>query len=112
MLGEAIAALYLQKSGYEIREKNVRFGKLEIDIVAYDRNQKMIVFVEVKTRSTHSSAYPVHSAVTGRKRRAMRKAVARWVTKHDYQGCGRIDVVSVSGGRIVEHIQNLGSDFI
>ena len=36
MLGENIAADYLRARGYDVRERNVRFRNLEIDIVAYD----------------------------------------------------------------------------
>lgn len=109
--GEEIAALYLASSGYDVRERNVHFRKFEIDIVAYDRAEKMMVFVEVKTRGHHSDQYPIHTAVDQRKWGAMRKAVARWVIRHQYEGSGRIDILSVSNGRVVEHIKDLGSDF-
>ncbi len=110
-LGEKIAADHLLSHDYDVRERNVRFQKLEIDIVAYDRSEKMMVFVEVKTRAHHSDRYPIHTAVDRRKWQAMRRAVARWVTKHQYEGSGRIDVLCVSSGVVVEHIKDLGSDF-
>ncbi len=110
-LGEEVAARYLVSHGYEVRERNVRFQKLEIDIVAYDSAEKMMVFVEVKTRGHHSDQYPIHTSVDRRKRKAMRNAVARWVTRHQYDGPGRIDVLSVSNARVVEHLKDLGSDF-
>ncbi len=110
-LGEEIAAGHLLSQGYDIHERNVRFQKWEIDIVAYDPSEKMMVFVEVKTRMHHSDRYPIHTAVDRRKWNAMRKAVARWVTKHQYEGPGRIDVLCVSGRGVVEHIKDLGSDF-
>ena len=109
--GEEIATLYLQNLGYEIRERNVRFGKFELDIIAYDSSEKMMVFVEVKARKTHSEQYPIHTAIDGRKRRALRKAIAHWANKHHYEGPGRTDVISVAGITVVEHIQNIGSDF-
>ena len=111
MLGENIAADYLRARGYDVRERNVRFRNLEIDIVAYDRALSMMVFVEVKTRSTHSDAYPIHAAVDGRKRKNIRRAVAWWVKQHQFEGSGRIDVVSVCNAKVVEHIKDLGSDF-
>ena len=40
------AAEYLRKQGYTILERNLKFNKIEIDIVA-QKNQE-IVFVEVK----------------------------------------------------------------
>ncbi len=110
-LGEEIAASYLASKQYEIRERNVHFQKLEIDIVAYDRTEKMMVFAEVKTRGHHSEQYPIHTAIDRRKWKAMRRAVARWVNLHRYEGSGRIDMLSVCEGRVVEHIKDLGSDF-
>lgn len=110
-IGEEIATKYLRGLGYGIRERNVRFGKHEIDIVAYDRSEKMMVFVEVKARRSHSPQYPIRTAVDRRKRGALRKAIWKWLQHHKYEGPGRIDVISVSEGKIVEHIVNIGSDF-
>lgn len=109
--GEDTAARYLISLGYEIRESNVRFKKYELDIVAYDPAQEMMVFVEVKTRTTASEAYPIRTTVDRRKRESLRKGVARWVTSHNYDGPGRIDIVCISGSTIVEHLTDIGSDF-
>ena len=111
ILGEEMATQYLLKNGYEVRERNVRFGKFEIDIVAYDPVFKMIVFVEVKARTNVSDSYPIHSAMHRRKRISMKRAVARWIMHHQYDGPSRIDVLSVSHRDIVEHLKNFGSDF-
>lgn len=46
--GEEIAVAYLKKEGYKILELNWRYGHKEIDIIA--RNGEEIVIVEVKTR--------------------------------------------------------------
>lgn len=110
--GEDIATKYLQSLRYRIDGRNVRYGKYEIDVVAYDRKEKMVVFVEVKTRSSHSDAYPIHTAMHQKKRSALRKAIAHWVHEHDYDGPARIDLVSVHGERVVEHIQGVGSEFL
>lgn len=49
-LGEEIASKYLIKKGYKIIGKNFRKGYGEIDIIAIYQN--ILVFVEVKTRTT------------------------------------------------------------
>ena len=54
--GEQIAAVYLKKSGYKIKELNFRCHLGELDIVASEK--KVIVFVEVKTRYSHELGYP------------------------------------------------------
>ncbi len=109
--GEAIAAAYLRRNGYRILERNVRFGRYEIDIVAEDVARGMIVFVEVKARTQFDAAYPIRTAVDRRKRRALREAIARWVNLHVYEGAGRTDVISVADGVVVEHLLDLGADF-
>lgn len=109
--GEDLATEYLRSLGYRIDGRNVRYGRYEIDIVAYDVAEDMTVFVEVKTRTHHSDAYPIHAALDGRKRRAMRRAVKRYVNEHALDGAGRIDLVSIHDGRVLEHWKDLGSDF-
>ena len=109
--GEQCAAMYLESAGYRILERNARFGRYEIDIVAFDPDRDMIVFVEVKARKRHSEAYPIHTAVGGHKRQSMKSAIARWVTLHDYDGAGRTDVICVAEGKIIEHLMDIGSDF-
>ena len=47
-MGEDAAAKFLRRAGYKILDRNVTFGKLELDIVALDGD--MTVFCEVKTR--------------------------------------------------------------
>lgn len=109
--GEAVAVDYLRRHGYRILEQNVRCGRDEIDIVACDIERAMVVFVEVKTRTSASPQYPVWTAVDARKRLCMRRAVAYWTTLHEYDGPGRTDVVCVEHGRVTKHMLNLGSDF-
>lgn len=48
-LGEDTAATYLLNLGYAILERNWRFSKAEIDIIAKDQN--ILIFVEVKAKS-------------------------------------------------------------
>ena len=48
--GEEIASNYLIKKGYKIIERNFRKGYGEIDIISTYQN--ILVFVEVKTRTT------------------------------------------------------------
>ena len=48
--GEQLAVDYLTKEGYKIEERNWRFQKAEIDIIA--SKQETVISVEVKTRSS------------------------------------------------------------
>jgi putative endonuclease len=48
IIGEKIARKYLENKGYTILDYNWHWGHLELDIIAQDGNE--IVIVEVKTR--------------------------------------------------------------
>jgi putative endonuclease len=53
---EMLAAIFLQKSGYAIRERNYRNGKAEIDLIVQSKN--ILVFVEIKSLQKSSHGYP------------------------------------------------------
>lgn len=110
--GEEEAASYLSRRGYVILEQNRRFGREEIDLIAYDSEERMIVFIEVKSRSVRHPNYPVRTAMTRRKRAALRRAIERWVQEHEYEGCARLDLLVVIKNRVVEHLKDLGSEFL
>ena len=57
--GENIAALFLQKHGYKIVERNFKCKQGEIDIIAKQKNQ--YIFIEVKTRKSLKYGMPSES---------------------------------------------------
>lgn len=110
--GEQIAARYLQENGYDILQKNCKLGHEEIDIVAHDTTENMIVFVEVKTRSRLSPLYPARTSITRRKRAAMRRAMYKWMEQQRHEASVRLDLIAVSRNQVVEHLKDLGSEFL
>ena len=56
-LGEGLAVKYLKKSHYKILNRNIHFSKNELDIIAFHKKDKYIVFVEVKARSVDNDLY-------------------------------------------------------
>jgi putative endonuclease len=74
--GEARAAAHLVGRGYRILERNVRAGGVEIDIVA--RRGGLVVFVEVKTRSSRALG-PPEAAVDARKQARLVRGAAAWL---------------------------------
>jgi len=91
--GEAHAADYLTQKGYTIIDRNYRTSYGEIDIVA--RQGESIVFVEVKTRASHSLG-PPEIAITRRKAQHMRNAAEDYIQNHPgLSDNWRIDVVTL-----------------
>jgi len=91
-LGENIACEYLAKKGYQIKERNWRYKNGEIDIVAIDG--KEMVIVEVKTRSAAIYEEPSDS-ITDKKIRFLVNAAEEYILQNDYYGETRFDIVSI-----------------
>ncbi len=105
--GEDMAARYLRRLGYRIRDRNVRVDRDEIDIIAFDPLDKVLVFIEVKTRSMPSLDFSPETNARFHKRRKLRRGIARWITRHAYEGAFRLDLVCVVGKEI-EHFKEIG----
>ncbi len=90
--GEAIAREILTKKGYHILETNWRHEHDEIDIIARDASE--LVIVEVKTRSSAYFGYP-ESAVDFKKEAFLIRATEAYVEDKNWMGEVRYDVVSI-----------------
>lgn len=104
--GEIFARKYLEQSGYLILETNWRVGKLEADIIAYKDN--LIVFVEVKTRSSTDYGTP-EEFVDLKKRKAYIHLANAYVVRHQRQEEVRFDIISVlikDGHPELKHLRN------
>jgi len=91
--GEDLACRELERLGYAILDRRVRFRGGEIDIVA--RDGQTLVFVEVKARETGAFGGG-GEAVTMYKRRRIVQLAIEYVARRRLGDCGvRFDVVSV-----------------
>ena len=96
---EEKAAAYLEGQGYTILHRNYRCRMGELDLVALDG--EVVVFVEVKYRSTNESGLP-EEAVDLRKQRQICRVAAWYLTEKGldiYTPC-RFDVVAIEGEEI------------
>lgn len=62
--GEALGSSFFEQEGYKILEKNWRFSRWEVDIIASKND--VLHFVEIKTR--RSAAYGFPEAKVGNKK--------------------------------------------
>jgi putative endonuclease len=91
--GEEAAAQYLQANGYIVRARNLHTAHGELDIIA--EKDGLLVFVEVKTRSSHSFAYP-EASVTPRKQAHLLSAAEAYFQQHPECGeAWQFDVIAV-----------------
>ena len=96
--GEDRVAAWYEARGYEIEARNWRCRQGELDLVA--RKGGVVVFCEVKTRSSTAFGAPVE-AVTPAKRARLRALAARWLDEAPRAAREiRFDVASVLAGEI------------
>ncbi|MSU61890.1 MAG: YraN family protein [Pedosphaera sp.] len=107
-IGEQAAKKHLQRLGMKYLTANFRSRRGEIDLIF--REGQMLVFVEVKTRSSESWTRPA-AAVNVRKRRLLSQTALDYLRLiKNPQVAIRFDVVEVllSDGRVseVRHLPN------
>lgn len=91
--GETLAQNYLQQQGYSILHTNYRYKRAEIDIIAH--KSELLVFVEVKTRTTDTFGYP-EEAVNSRKEKMLLDAAEAYILAKGWEHEIRFDIVSVT----------------
>ena len=89
---EAIAQQHISKLGYEILDTNWYYGHLELDIVARDGEE--LVIVEVKSRSGIRYAHP-SEAITNTKIKRIVEAADAYIQEKNKEMETRFDVITV-----------------
>lgn len=107
--GERVAEAHLRAAGMTVLDRNWRCALGEIDIVARDGD--VLVFCEVKTRSSVALGHPLE-AVTARKAQRLRRLAAAWIRARQVHPAEvRIDLVGVlrtrRGPAGVEHVRGV-----
>ncbi len=105
-MGEQMAARYLTDKGYIILEHNYRRGHLEIDLIALDGDE--LVIVEVKSRAYDTILQP-EEAVDHMKRLALIRLANEYVKTHGSKENVRFDIVTIvsrEGGAEIKHLKN------
>ena len=107
--GEQLAVNYLINKGYKIVERNWRFQKAEIDIIA--TKDKILISVEVKTRSTNDFGSP-QDFVTPKKIKLMVSAMNEYILNKDLDIELRFDIVAITKDKSSYDIQHFKDAFL
>ena len=104
--GEELAVNFLIKKGYYIVERNYRFDKAEVDIIA--KKEDTLAIIEVKTRSTTEFGNP-QDFVKPKQIKNLVKAVDEYVTVNELDVEVRFDIIAIvkeSAGYNIEHLKD------
>ena len=117
--GEDLAVAFLEEKGYRVLDRNYRFGREEVDVVAFEPTPAddggMIVFVEVKARSGTGYGRPEAAVDKPKQEAIMRVAEAFLHERRLIPSPTRFDVVAVQfgpGEPEVEHFENAFGYFV
>jgi len=100
--GEAAAAQFLQAHGYTVLAQNWRTRGGEIDLVA--ERTGVLVFVEVKARTSHRFGTPEEAITPAKRRKLIRTAQAYLHSRGKEDSEWRIDVIALDldpAGKVV-----------
>ncbi len=96
----------MQQQGYTIVARNYRYGRAEVDLIA--RKGLLLLFVEVKARSSDRFGYP-EEFVSLQQQERLQEAATHYVVEHDWDHAIRFDIVAVlanNGQLELEHIED------
>jgi len=89
---EADGALWLEKQGYSILDRNVSLSFGEIDVVALDGDT--LCFVEIKARSSRRHGGAAYAVAPGKQRQLVRLARV-YLARRPFAGPCRFDVLAM-----------------
>jgi putative endonuclease len=104
--GEQLAIHFLLKNGYEILEKNYRYLKAEIDIIA--KKQETIIAIEVKTRTSNYFGNP-QDFINPKKIKLLVSAMDYYVVHNDLDAEVQFDIIAIitnAKGTKIEHLED------
>lgn len=90
--GEDLAVAWMQKQGYTIVARNYRYKRGEIDIIA--KIADLLVFVEVKLRSSDSFGLPEES-VSENQQNLIIHTAEQYIEEVDWEHDIRFDIVAI-----------------
>lgn len=108
-IGEDIAVKYLEEQGYEIIERNRHFSRAcEVDIIALEKSNNTLVFIEVKTRKTDFFGTPFE-AITKTKYNHIKTGLFSYLQENPQYKKYRIDAISIllQPKQKIEHLKNI-----
>ena len=107
--GEELAIDFLVKNNYKILEKNYRYAKAEVDIIA--QKNEILAVVEVKTRSTDYFGNP-EDFVNPKKIKLLLTAIDKYVVENNLEVEVRFDIIAIIHQQNTYKIEHIKDAFL
>lgn len=107
--GEQLAVDFLVKNDYKILEKNYRYLKAEVDIIA--QKKEVLAVVEVKTRTSAFFGNP-EEFVNPKKIKLLVSAIDHYVIEKDLDVEVRFDIIAIIKNKNLTKIEHLEDAFL
>lgn len=107
--GEELAIEFLQNKGYNILDKNWRFKKAEVDIIA--QKKEILIIVEVKTRTSNYFGNP-QDFINQKKIKLLVEAANEYVISKDLDVEVRFDIIAILQNKQKFEIKHLEDAFL
>lgn len=108
--GESLAKNYLESKNYVLVAENFRYERAEVDLIFTDEKEKILLFVEVKTRRSKTFGEPEESVTEGKQEQIIKSAQGFLMEHHEFDEYDkRFDIVSVyvkNNKKEINHIIN------
>ena len=104
--GEQLAIDFLVKNGHTILEKNYRYLKAEVDIIA--QKEDVVIAIEVKTRSSDFFGNP-QDFVNPKKIKLLVSAIDNYIVEKNLDVEVRFDIIAIVNQKNnpkIEHIKD------
>lgn len=104
--GENHAATFLKEQGYHVLNRNYRYKRAEIDLIC--KRQDLLVFVEVKTRTSAAYGQP-ESFVSESQQQSIIRGAEQYLEEIGWTGDIRFDVIAIldrKGKQEISHFKD------
>ena len=108
-IGEDLAVEFLRKNSYEILDRNYRYRKAEVDIIA--QKNDVLAVVEVKTRSGNYFGDP-QDFISKKKIKLLVEAVDEYVNSKNLIVEVRFDIIAITKHQESYKIEHLEDAFL
>lgn len=89
---------FLRTKGYQVLERNYRYKRSEIDIIA--KHENVLHIVEVKYRKNNDFGHP-ESAVNSKKEEMISQGAIAYMEANNWLGFVQYDIVAITGKELV-----------